>query len=262
MQTFQELTTARRIDEGTFTWDVPDGWQQGRGAFGGLVIATLVRAMEDALAAPDRPLRTLTATLAGPVDAGDARVVVDVLRAGSGLSAVAARVVQGDVRAHAVGVFGRERSFEGWRPTRPALGDWRDAPEVALGPPLAPVFAPHFEFRPTEGVPFTAAPEARTAGWVRLREQAPRRDAAWIAAMADAWWPALLPRLTAPRPAGTVSYTLEIFDDLKGLDAASPLYHSGVSPVASAGYPVEFRELWGEDGRLVAMNQQTFAVIR
>ena len=39
-----------------FAWDVPDGWQQGKGAFGGLVIATLARAIARGIhAATARP---------------------------------------------------------------------------------------------------------------------------------------------------------------------------------------------------------------
>jgi len=32
-------------------------------------------------------------------------------------------------------------------------------------------------------------------------------------------------------------------------------------PVCADGYFLETRELWGEDGRLLAINQQTFAII-
>ena len=43
------FTDACRIDEtepGVFSWDVPAGWLQGRGAWGGLVIAASVNAVE------------------------------------------------------------------------------------------------------------------------------------------------------------------------------------------------------------------------
>jgi len=41
---FDALTTAAPAGDGRFLWDVPDGWQQGRGAFGGIVLAALTRA--------------------------------------------------------------------------------------------------------------------------------------------------------------------------------------------------------------------------
>src|SRR3954470_3250315 len=40
------VTTPLRLDEGRFGFDVADGWQQGRGAFGGLVLAAMARALE------------------------------------------------------------------------------------------------------------------------------------------------------------------------------------------------------------------------
>ena len=42
----------------------------------------------------------------------------------------------------------------------------------------------------------------------------------------------------------------------------APLAYRGVVPVCGDGYFVETRELWGADGRLVARNHQTFAIIR
>lgn len=265
MSDLLSLSSPFLIEPGHYSWEVPDGWQQGRGAFGGLVLAALVRTLEHALADPARPMRTLTATLCGPVDVGPARVEVELLRGGSGLTALAARLVQrGEVRTHTVGLFGGDRVRDGaWCDVKaPPMPDWRALPAAAIVPPLAPVFAPAFEFRPTVGLPYASGAEAVTEGWIRARHPGPARDAAFLAAHADAWWPAMLTTLSAPRPAATVSYSLEIVGDFEGLDADVPLYHTGRSPIAAGGYAVEFRELWGADGRLLALNQQTFAIIR
>jgi hypothetical protein len=80
--------------------------------------------------------------------------------------------------------------------------------------------------------------------------------------MIDVWWPAFMVRSRAPRPLATIAYTLELFDRLDGLDPDVPLAYRGVVPVCGDGYFVETRELWGADGRLVARNHQTFAIIR
>ena len=40
-----------------------------------------------------------------------------------------------------------------------------------------------------------------------------------------------------------------------------PLLYRATSPVLADGYCLETRELWGEDGRLVAINHQTIVVI-
>ena len=65
----------------------------------------------------------------------------------------------------------------------------------------------------------------------------------------------------AMRPIGTIAYTLDIVDGAAGLDPDAPLLYRGTVAVAGDGYFLETRELWGEDGRLVALNHQTFAVI-
>ena len=128
--------------------------------------------------------------------------------------------------------------------------------------PFRPEFAEHFEMRPIGPLPFTGAADATTAGWVRPRDPGPARDAGYVVAMADAWWPAFFSRLAAPRPAATLAFTIELLASADGLDPLAPLMHSARSVVSRDGYAVELRELYGEDGRLLACNQQTFAIIK
>jgi hypothetical protein len=48
----------------------------------------------------------------------------------------------------------------------------------------------------------------------------------------------------------------------EGLDPEAPFSFRSRAVAEAEGYTVEMRELWGEDGRLVALNQQTIAIIR
>ena len=82
------------------------------------------------------------------------------------------------------------------------------------------------------------------------------RDAAFVAALIDAWWPAALVR-TSPRPLATIAYTLDLLADPAVIDD-TPVLYRGTVPVAADGYFVETRELWTADGRLLALNHQTF----
>jgi acyl-CoA thioesterase len=262
MLTLSEASTARR-DGGGYVLDVPEGWKQGRGAYGGLVIGALVRAIDDAVGDPARAVRSVTAELPAPVEVGPAAIAVEVLRAGASLSAVRAELRQGgEVRAHAVAILAAERpGTPTWQhlvaPVAPA---WREVTPTPLERGF-PEFARHFEFRLVEGVPFTrGAP--RTVGWIRAQRPGPRRDAAYVAALADVWWPAAMVVFGAPRPLATISYTLEIVGTLDGLDPDAPLLYRAHVPVSAGGYFVEERELWGEDGRLIARNHQTFAIIK
>ncbi|MBP6632583.1 MAG: thioesterase family protein [Kofleriaceae bacterium] len=267
--TLDEVMAPRRLGPGHLTWDVADGWQQGRGAFGGLVLGTLARAMLGEAAADggaDLALRTLTGELPAPTEPGPAELVVEVLRRGSSTRLLACRLLQGgQVRAHAVGLLARARpGAPRWQTLAPPVAPaWRDV--VAVGPAMAtmmPAFARHFEFRVTGPVPFTRGAEARCEGWVRARSPGTTRDAGFVIAHADAYWPAAFAVLAAPRPMATVTFTIELLDDLAELDPDAPLLHRAVSPAAADGFCVETRELWGHDGRLVARNHQTFAVIK
>jgi acyl-CoA thioesterase len=258
------LTTPIRAGAGRFVAQIPDGWQQGRGAYGGVALGLLTRAVM-AAAGEELGLRSLAAALCAPVIVGEAELLVESLRTGSGTATLAARLVQaGELRAHATAVLGRPRTGEdlGWEPPRVAPPPWRELTPVDIGPPLAPTFTRQMELRPTSAPPFSGSRETQASGWLRARDPGPARDAAYLAALSDVWWPSFLMRLAAPRPIATVSYMLEIVGSMDGLDPDAPLYHEGTSPVARQGYAVELRSLRGEDGRLLAMNQQVLAIIR
>lgn len=264
---FDELTTPVAIDAaaGAYRLDVPTGWEQGRGAFGGLVLAAMARAGDAAVADDARTLRTLTGELVGPVQPGAADLVVETLRAGSGVTTVAIRLRQGgELQAHAVATYGKRRGAVDLAPTLPppALTPWREVPVLPMGPPMAPVFTQHVEMRALGPPPFSGSPEAVATGWVRPRRPGARRDPAYVIAMADAWWPAFLVAERAPRPAATLAFALSIVDACDGLDPDAPLAYRGRLIGARDGYVVELREVWGEDGRLLALNQQTFVAIR
>ena len=56
--------------------------------------------------------------------------------------------------------------------------------------------------------------------------------------------------------------TLDIVGDAAAGDPDAPLLYRGTVPVCGDGYFLETRELWSADGRLLALNHQTFAIIR
>jgi hypothetical protein len=262
-------TTPTRLAADLFQMDVPDGWQQGRGAFGGLVLGNLARAIaafdETDSPAPPRSLRAITAELCGPVLTGLNSIRVERLRTGTGVSTIAARVERdGEVLAHAVGVLGRDRALgTDFRDLeRPAMPPWREVELAAARLSFGPSFAQFFEFRPLGARPFSGAAEAVTSGWVRPRDPGPARDAAYVTSLIDAWWPAIFARLTEPRPMATVAFTIDLVEGLDGLDPASPFFYTARSLWSRGGYAVELRQLWGEDGRLVALNHQTFTIIK
>jgi len=266
-----EMTTLTTVSTPTragdhFTLDVPAGWRQGRGAYGGFTIAALIRAIEQQVGDPARTTRSVTAELPAPVETGPADITVEILRSGSKLSAARAAIAQGGaVRGHAVAILAASRPGEGpvgWRDLAPPEApSWRSLPVATMPPDMSPEFTQHLEYRIALGLPIANGAPARTVGWVRPRERCELRDAGYVASMIDAFYPSAFTKFPPTRPCATIAFTLDLITDLEGLDPDAPLLYRGTSPVCSDGYFLETRELWGEDGRLIAINHQTFAVI-
>ena len=266
MPAFSHLSGLTASSPGVFTTTLPERWEQGRAVFGGLVVATLARALESTAA--DRPLRSLTSELFAPAQPGPAELHVSVLREGNAVTTSSARLVQGgQAVAHAVGVLGRARegaanvSALALSPPRPPA--WTSVEAAPVEPPLGPVFAQHLEFRPLGAFPFSGEPHTRVEGWVRFKDPEPVRDAAWLAGLCDSHWPVMLTRETGPRPMSTIAFTLQPFvEHLAGLTADAFVFYRANLLAVDQGYCVEQRELWNEAGQLLALNQQTFVIIK
>lgn len=262
---FDVLCEPTRLEPGRFRAVFPEGWLQGRGCFGGLVLATLARAVELELDDPRRRIRSVQAELCGPTQAGEATLLVERLRMGSNVSSLAVRLVQGDaVQAFATMTVGASRAVTEVAPAGPppAMPRWQDLEPLPIGPPLGPEFAPQFDFRSAGPFPFSGHPVAESAGFVRPKNPGTRRDAAFVLGCADTWWPSRLTCMAAPRPMATISFALSLVKDPATLDPAEPLFHRGREVSLAEGYTVDVRELWTTQGELVSLNQQTLAIIR
>lgn len=258
------LMEPRDLGSGAFALDVPAGWGQARGTFGGLVLGALLRAIERSEPESDRLLRSISGEIAGPVVAGPARLVVEAVRRGNGVSTWAARLEQGEgTLATANVVLGRNRDIDRtWSPTPEPASPWRECPALPAALPFVPEFSQHLEYRPFGPLPFTGAAEPVSAGWIRPRAASRGIGAAELVALCDAWWPAAFSIERGPRPIATVAYTMQCLLGGRVLPADAPLLHRARVIASAQGFFVELRELWTEAGELVALNQQTFVWIR
>jgi len=267
--TFRAATRLEPAGEGVYSTIVPDGWQQGRGAFGGLVLGYLVRGACAAESDPTRTLRTLAADIAGPVLPGPAEVNVRTLRRGRSQTNLHVELSQqGEVLASGVCTLSGPRpvSLEARLPEAPADAhrSWSELTPFSVAAPSGsggPVFAQHYEYRNLGPLPFRGGPEGVTAGFVSERGADGELDAASITALLDAWFPAIFSIAKSPMPTATVSFASQYLGLEQPLSAAEPLYFRARMHTLAEGYFVEFRELWQRE-RLVALNQQTFAVLR
>ncbi len=265
---FEQGSAVTSLGDGRFAADIPDGWQQGRGAFGGLVLGTLLRAMEATEDDRARVTRSLSGELCGPVLPGPVEIHTTTLRRGNNLSNLDAQMIQnGEVLARASAVLSTPRSVTttAYRdpvpPVVAAAPDWREMVPLALPSPPAPVFTRHLEFRSHGPLPFSGGDRAEVYGYVRMRSTPTRIDGPALIGLLDSWWPALFGVESGPRMMATVCFTAQLLVAPGSLAPEVPLFHTARISGLRDGFFVEFRELWSGD-RLVAMNQQTFAVLK
>jgi len=262
---FQIASAIEQTGEGKFKATIPLHWDQGRGAFGGLVLGVLARAMQAVEPDPRRSLRAIIGDICGPVLPGPIEVSARVLRRGNTQTNVQAELQQaGEVLSVGSAVLAGPRKValpDFHLETPKAPPPWDEVPVFPIGPPLGPAFAQFLEFRLLRGMPFSGASTSDVEGYLRLAEQEGPLDAASLIALLDAHWPGTMSMASEPRANATVSFAGQIFCEPESLDALEPLYYRARIVAGHAGYFLELRELWSH-GVCVAMNQQTLALIR
>ena len=267
---FEEATALESVEPSGETSEarvfralVPDGWQQGKGAFGGVVIGILTRAILASEGDAARRLRSLTADLCAPLLPGPAEVRVTLLRRGASMSFVEARLTQaGVVVARASAALSATRAIAPAAITYapPRRPPYDDALLVPVAPPLGPVFAERYEYRSTGPLPFAGGAEPAAEGWLREKRTPSVLDEAAIVGLLDAWWPTVFAVDTRPRAVATVGYTMQLLVDPRTLPPAEPLFYRARGVAGADNFFIEMRELWAGDD-VVAMNQQTFALL-
>jgi hypothetical protein len=269
---FEQATAIEPTEgEGAFRVVVPDHWQQGKGAFGGVVVGILTRAivategtaLGSGRGGDGRSLRSLSADLAAPLLPGPAEVRVSPLRRGGSMSFIDARLSQGGAvvaRASAVLATPRAVAPASLRLTPPARPPWSEVDVLPVAPPLGPVFAQWYEYRSTGPLPFTAGKEPIAEGWIREKALPTVIDEAAIVSLLDSYWPATFAIESMPRAMATVGYTMQLLCDPRKLRPAEPLFYRARAVAGADNFFVEMRELWSGDA-IVGMNQQTFAIL-
>jgi acyl-CoA thioesterase len=258
---FRVATAVTQRAEGEFEADVPDKWQQGPGAFGGLVFGAMLRAARAFESDLSRVARTFACDIAGPVMVGKAAIRVRELRRGRNQTNLQIELSQGDaVLASALCTMSAPRT--------------NTAPTVELTPPpeasqyeaaffdpdaRRPKFARHYEFRTLGALPFSGGPEPLVQGFVRELAGEGTLDTPELAALLDSFWPAVYSKASHVFPATTISYNAQFLPG-PPIRADQPLFYRSRAITQHEGYEVELRELWTRE-RLVGLNQQTFAML-
>jgi acyl-CoA thioesterase len=243
---------------GRYTAALDRGWWIERGPNGGYLAAIVLRAILAEVGDPARRPRTLTLHYLRPPTEGPCDVAVTVERAGRGLTTVSARLVQaGRDCIVALAALGVDRAgpelHEHPAPAVPRPDELARRPDPPGGAPDIP-FRHRYDTRHALGAsPFAAGSAAETGGWIRPSDREPVDDVL-LAALTDAWPPAVFSRLELPVGVPTVELTVHF----RGAPTGEPgwcLVRFRTLDVAD-GYLEETGEVWSEDGRLLAESRQ------
>jgi acyl-CoA thioesterase len=231
---------------------IAEGWATPRGPHGGYVMGLVAQAMVTAVADHTRQPRSLTVHFLRPPALGPVRATATIERSGRSMSTVTARLEQGG-KPVALGLG----AFAGAYPA-PAVGE---APMPDVEPPGepqtplpdAPPFIHRFAMQGRfGGSPFSGTDESVVGGWIDFREPRPLGGPE-LCVIADAWYPAIWPRLTELHPAPTIDLTVHF---RAPLPVYGPLLARFTSRLSRDGYFEEDGELWTADGTLVALSRQ------
>lgn len=263
--TFESATTVERAGEGRYSWSVPDGWQQGRGAWGGLVVAAIVRAAQAEEPDASRHVRTVSVQITSPALVGVHEVAVRAVRVGGAMSTwgVSVATDAGEAVAQGVVICGSARATDGfdhatWAAVSAPAAPAPDAAARVPGGPPFPTFTQHLHMEPLAGLPMSGG-SAETMGWIGY-DQPLRPDAAALLALVDGWYPASLPVLDRLPRIATVNFTANLLVDPASVTPGELLLSQSFVSAASEGFTSEHRRLWTRDGRLAVDNLQTIVV--
>lgn len=242
--------------DGTFRWEVPKGWAQGRSLFGGLSAAA---ATGLARRSTDRKLRTMQAQLTGPIAAGELIGTCTVLRSGKTTSFIEVKLYQDDtIRGLFVFIFIEERegSISIAGPERPAWKPAEEAIQIPYIEDLMPEFTQNVEFRfAYGGIAFQGFEIGATGGYVKFNGTDNYRPEHQIALL-DAWYPPIYAALPKPVFGSTVTWTAHLV-----ADSAPGLHQFKYDTlVAEGGFSTSVGHMWDSAGTYVGYTEQTVVV--
>ena len=253
-----EDTALRPAGDGVWEGAIAEGWETPRGPLGGYVMAIVMRGLEQAVADPERQARSVTMHFLRVPEAGPVTVVARLERQGRSLSSVSGRLEQdGKLLGLALGAY--SKPWEGPLLNESVMPqveppDSEDAPRDSRRPTAPPPFAERMLMQGRFGSPpFSGADSGEVGGWLGIREDRPI-DSLAIAVLADAWFPAPWPRLSALAPAPTLELTIHFRAPLP-IDERVLLGRFRNTQVRD-GFFDEHGELWSPDGTLVAQSHQ------
>ncbi|MFT5582484.1 MAG: acyl-CoA thioesterase [Cognaticolwellia sp.] len=261
MSDFQSALNWAPIGENIWSGGIDDTWRQGRAAYGGLLAAHALKAMQ-AIVAQARPARSLQVVFVAPPKEGVLKVQSTPLREGRNVSLAQARITQGEhLILSATAAFGADRLSDIQVEPKPAPSF--KAPDACMPlpflPGMTPNFTQHLDYRWVEGgFPYSGHSTPGITGYCRHKTRVDDPALALVG-LADAWPAPILPLAKGPAPASSVTWNLQLLQLPQVPQAAwwTMIYDADQ---AQAGMSTVTGRLYAPDGSLAAISTQLTVV--
>ncbi|MEM9600951.1 MAG: thioesterase family protein, partial [Pseudomonadota bacterium] len=239
---------------------IPDGWKQGRTAYGGLTAALMLVRAQAMLDTP-LPLRSALVNFTGPVSEPPI-IETAILRQGRNVTTLGAR---GDIDGKAVCTatfsFGAARdSHLNVDCAAPDAPDPDDCPAfLDVDSPFIPTFTRNFETRLIEGNrPMSGGTSKRLRCWARHGDEASREGEAALLCLADILPPAALTIMKQIGPVSSMTWICNILRD-PGTDEGWYQVEADLT-AAVDGYSSQVMRIWNRRGDLIVEGMQSIAI--
>lgn len=254
------MVGARPLDDTSgFAAAIPEEWQQGRTAYGGLSAALALEAAKR-LGDDLPPLRSAQIAFVGPVS-GEVRVLPRLLRRGRNATWISVEIVgEGGVGLTATFVFMQAlpSTAQVQAPAPPAeLIRPEDA--AIADSELRPAFL-RYNFETRYALPKAESKKADVCLWVRLLDRSGLTPDTEILLVGDGLPPAVVPVMEQRGPVSSMTWQINL------LGSQEPSAHDGwwllrsTADQAVAGNSSQAMMLWAQDGTAKAAGTQSVAV--
>lgn len=243
------------VADGAFLTSVPEGWMQGRTAYGGLSAALALAAAKRAV--PDLPpLRSAQIAFVGPL-AGAIEMRVELLRRGRTAAYVQSDIFcDGRLGFRALLVFMHAQDSHVSMAAPALTADMLPGRGALASPPASVRFAAQFELRFPGDMRLEGAEIWR---WVRLREPGGVPDEIALFAIADMLPPAAMMLFERHGPISSMTWHMNLLTDQLHTDDGWWLLQAKADQ-AQNGSSSQVMAIWNSRGEQVVSGMQSVAL--
>ncbi|MEM1410237.1 MAG: thioesterase family protein [Pseudomonadota bacterium] len=241
-------------------YPLPETWQQGRTAYGGLTAAIAAAEAERRFGSLP-PLRSAQIAFVGPAT-GSVKVTSEVLRQGRSTIFVQS-TLRGEegVTTQVLLVYGKARAsaLQLENLPMPEVKQPDDIPQ-SFQPPPGLTFLNQFDLCPADAsMPFAGAGRDEVVWWARHRDPAAQTSLLGVLALGDVLPPAAAMRMQKMSPLSSATWHTDFLtDDVSGGDGWFLM--RSIAERAADGWSAQTMAMWSRDGQPVLAGRQNVAV--